>query len=153
MSDSKGRSITRRPNNVKSSNKDEHSRNQQANTGAWHNAKLKTTKKKDRHDPKKRQETKMIYTNSATYEGKCTELCFVLGLRVERFNKKHRYHQFSKNAYYHIVLNFKDGGYLHPLCFDLLHLLDVLSIKHKSNKSELIEDYKSVEEFDMDIYK
>ena len=93
-------------------------------------------------------------TNAANFEGDCPTLSAVLGLRVERLNKKLPFHQFIEKVYYLVVSTYKDGGDLHPLFFDLESPLDSLVSKHRPIKPEPVDkEDETVDEVDHEIYK
>ena len=46
----------------------------------------------------------VISTNLVTYEGECKNLGFILGLRVEGFNKKLPFHQFVEKVYHNNIV-------------------------------------------------
>ena len=54
-------------------------------------------------------------SNPTTFEGSCNALGCVLGMRVERFQRKLPFHQFTKKVYFYIVAEYKDGNNIYPL--------------------------------------
>ena len=93
-------------------------------------------------------------TNAANFEGDCPTLSAVLGLRVERLNKKLPFHQFIEKVYYHAVSTYKDRGDLHSLFFDLENPLDSLVSTYQPIKPEPVDNNdETVDEVDHEIYK
>ena len=57
----------------------------------------------------------IISSNSTTFEGSCSALGYILGMRVEKFQRKLPFHQFTENVYFYTVAEYKDGINLYPL--------------------------------------
>ena len=108
----------------------------------------------DRQGGNRQRSNNINPTNAANLEGDCPSLSAVLGLRVERLNKKLPFHQFTEKVYFHAFSTYKDGGDLHPLFFDFDDPLNSLVTKHRPiNPEPISNEDESIDEVDPEIYK
>ena len=90
----------------------------------------KTNAVQNRQGNNRRRQNNVNPVNAQNFEGDCPSLSTVLGLRVERLNKKLPFHQFVEKVYFYAVSTYKDGSDLHPLFFNFEDPLNSLITKH-----------------------
>ena len=92
-------------------------------------------------------------SNPTTFEGSCSALGRVLGMRVERFQRKLPFHQFTEKVYFYIVAEYKDGSDLYPLFKHFEDPMDALA-NEMPVKPEVFEDTNpSIVEAEKEVFK
>ena len=92
-------------------------------------------------------------SNHSNFDGSCSTLNCVLGMRIEKLQNKLPFHQFTEKIYYHIVAEYKDGSDMYPLFKHLKDPYTDLS-SYMPIKGELDPDEDAaVVEAEREIYK
>ena len=92
-------------------------------------------------------------SNPTTFEGSCNALGCVLGMQVERFQRKLHFHQFMEKVYFYIVAEYKDGSDLYPLFKHFEDPMDFLA-SEMPVKPEISEDTDpSIAKAEKEVFK
>ena len=103
--------------------------------------------------PQRRRQQRPTTSNPTSYVGENKSVSIILALRLEQFDKKVSFQEFSDKVANHVVTNFKDGGDIQPLFVDLIDPTREIQVKNKPIKPETNEDEENPDEVDLEIYK
>ena len=103
--------------------------------------------------PQRRRQQRPTTSNPTSYVGKNESVGIILALRLEHFDKKVSFQEFTDKVANHVVPNFKDGGDIQPLFMDLIDPTREFQVKNKTIKPETNEDEENSDKVDLEIYK
>ena len=103
--------------------------------------------------PQRRRQQRPTTSNPTSYVGKNESVGIILALRLEHFDKKVSFQEFTDKVANHVVANFKDGGDIQPLFMDLIDPTREFQVKNKTIKPETNEDEENSDKVDLEIYK
>ena len=84
----------------------------------------------------RRQNNRIISTNTQSFQGECDDIGYIMGLRSEKFNKKVQFQVFLEKLGTYIVSNLKDGGDVQPL-YMLPYRTPTLTSQQNTNQLNL----------------
>ena len=100
----------------------------------------------------RRRNNQIITTNDQSYQGECEDIGYILGLRLEKFDKKVQFQVFLEKLGVYIVSNLKDSGDIQPLYATLSDPNIDFAAKHKPIKPKSDEGGE-VNEVDREMYR